>query len=156
MMLAARYGIARGLFTNEAGMGSAPIIAAAARTRNPVRQALIASTATFWDTVVVCLITGLVLVSSILRGGSVPWDTLSGGELTTRFLISAGPFLSLALSPLPMLLYWAGLTMEKDVWNIYLGKYLCSPIVFFGYWCLCLLRLCSWSWCGAFRIPSML
>lgn len=83
MMLAARYGIARGLFTNEAGMGSAPIIAAAARTRNPVRQALIASTATFWDTVVVCLITGLVLVSSILRGGSVPWDTLSGGELTT-------------------------------------------------------------------------
>lgn len=83
MMLAARYGIARGLFTNEAGMGSAPIIAAAARTPNPVRQALIASTATFWDTVVVCLITGLVLVSSILRGGAVSWDTLSGGELTT-------------------------------------------------------------------------
>lgn len=83
MMLAARYGIARGLFTNEAGMGSAPIIAAAARTPNPVRQALIASTATFWDTVVVCLITGLVLVSSILRGGTVSWDTLSGGELTT-------------------------------------------------------------------------
>ena len=83
MMLAARYGIARGLFTNEAGMGSAPIIAAAARTPNPVRQALIASTATFWDTVVVCLITGLVLVSSILRGGNVSWNTLSGGELTT-------------------------------------------------------------------------
>lgn len=83
MMLAARYGIARGLFTNEAGMGSAPIIAAAARTPNPVRQALIASTATFWDTVVVCLITGLVLVSSILRGGDVSWDALSGGELTT-------------------------------------------------------------------------
>ncbi len=83
MMLAARYGIARGLFTNEAGMGSAPIIAAAARTRNPVRQALIASTATFWDTVVVCLITGLVLVSSILRGGNAAWETLSGGELTT-------------------------------------------------------------------------
>lgn len=82
IMLAARYGIARGLFTNEAGMGSAPIIAAAARTRNPVRQALIASTAPFWDTVVVCLITGLVLVSSILRGGTVSWDTLSGGELT--------------------------------------------------------------------------
>lgn len=83
MMLAARYGIARGLFTNEAGMGSAPIIAAAARTPNPVRQALIASTATFWDTVVVCLITGLVLVSSILRDSSLSWDTLSGGELTT-------------------------------------------------------------------------
>ncbi len=70
IMLAARYGISRGLFSNEAGMGSAPIVAAAARSRNPVRQALIASTATFWDTVVVCLITGLVLVSSLLSGSA--------------------------------------------------------------------------------------
>lgn len=83
IMLAARYGIARGLFSNEAGMGSAPIIAAAARSRNPVRQALIASTATFWDTVVVCLITGLVLVSSLLRGGTAKITPLSGGELTS-------------------------------------------------------------------------
>lgn len=82
LMLAARYGIARGLFSNEAGMGSAPIIAAAARSRNPVRQALIASTATFWDTVVVCLITGLVLVSSLLKGG-LPTESVSGGELTS-------------------------------------------------------------------------
>lgn len=65
MMMACRYGIARGLFSNESGMGSAPIVAAAAQTRNPVRQALISSTGTFWDTVVVCLMTGLVLVSSI-------------------------------------------------------------------------------------------
>lgn len=57
-------GIARGLFSNESGLGSAPIVAAAARTRNPVRQALVSSTATFWDTVVVCAITGLVIVSS--------------------------------------------------------------------------------------------
>ncbi len=57
-------GIARGLFSNESGLGSAPIVAAAAQTRNPVRQALVSSTATFWDTVVVCLITGLVIVSS--------------------------------------------------------------------------------------------
>lgn len=60
----AQQGIARGLFSNESGLGSAPIVAAAAQTRNPVRQALVSSTATFWDTVVVCLITGLVLVSS--------------------------------------------------------------------------------------------
>ncbi|MGA0333054.1 MAG: alanine/glycine:cation symporter family protein [Kiritimatiellia bacterium] len=59
-----QMGIARGLFSNEAGMGSAPIVAAAARTSDPVRQALIAATATFWDTVVICLLTGLVIVGS--------------------------------------------------------------------------------------------
>ena len=60
----AQAGIARGLFSNESGLGSAPIVAAAAKTSNPIRQALISSTATFWDTVVICLMTGLVLVSS--------------------------------------------------------------------------------------------
>jgi len=64
MREALRYGIARGLFSNESGLGSAPIVAAAARTANPVRQALVASTATFWDTVVVCAMTGLVIVNS--------------------------------------------------------------------------------------------
>ncbi len=59
-----RYGIARGLFSNESGMGSAPIVAAAARTNDPVRQALVSGTGTFWDTVVVCALTGIVLVSS--------------------------------------------------------------------------------------------
>jgi len=61
---AIRYGVARGLFSNESGLGSAPILAAAAQTRNPVRQALVSSTGTFWDTVVVCAMTGLVLVNS--------------------------------------------------------------------------------------------
>lgn len=61
---AIRYGIARGLFSNESGLGSAPIVAAAAQTRNPVRQALVSSTGTFWDTVVVCAMTGLVVVNS--------------------------------------------------------------------------------------------
>lgn len=64
MREAVRYGIARGLFSNEAGLGSGSIIAAAAQTRNPVRQALVASTAVFWDTVVVCALTGLALVAS--------------------------------------------------------------------------------------------
>ncbi|MBN1944992.1 MAG: sodium:alanine symporter family protein [Bradymonadales bacterium] len=59
-----RFGIARGLFSNESGLGSAPIVAAAAQTRNPVRQALVSSTGTFWDTVVVCAITGMVVVNS--------------------------------------------------------------------------------------------
>jgi len=61
---AIRYGIARGLFSNESGLGSAPIVAAAARTKNTIQQALVSSTGTFWDTVVVCAITGLVVVNS--------------------------------------------------------------------------------------------
>jgi AGCS family alanine or glycine:cation symporter len=61
---AMRYGIARGLFSNESGLGSAPIAAAAARTSNPVRQGIVSATGTFWDTVVVCALTGLVVVSS--------------------------------------------------------------------------------------------
>jgi AGCS family alanine or glycine:cation symporter len=61
---AIRFGIARGLFSNESGLGSAPIVAAAAQTKNPIRQALVSSTGTFWDTVVVCAMTGLVVVNS--------------------------------------------------------------------------------------------
>ncbi len=64
MKEAIRFGVARGLFSNESGLGSAPIVAAAAQTKNPVRQALVSSTGTFWDTVVVCAMTGLVLVNS--------------------------------------------------------------------------------------------
>lgn len=80
VMMAARHGIARGLFSNESGLGSAPIVAAAARTRNPVRQALVSSTGTFWDTVVICALTGLVLVSSIVAYPDISSD--AGGALT--------------------------------------------------------------------------
>ena len=74
---AIRFGIARGLFSNESGLGSAPIVAAAAQTKNPVRQALVSSTGTFWDTVVVCAITGTVIVNSY------DWTHgLSGAALT--------------------------------------------------------------------------
>ncbi|MBI5179016.1 MAG: sodium:alanine symporter family protein [Nitrospinae bacterium] len=81
MMMAARYGIARGLFSNESGLGSAPIVAAAAKTKNPVRQALVSSTGTFWDTVVVCAMTGLVLVTTILREPD-SFQGLQGAALT--------------------------------------------------------------------------
>ena len=80
VMMAARYGIARGLFSNESGMGSAPIVAAAAQTRNPVRQALVSSSGTFWDTVVICAITGLVIVSSVLAYPDIDFD--NGATLT--------------------------------------------------------------------------
>lgn len=66
IMTTMRFGVARGLFSNESGLGSAPIVAAAARSRNPVRQALVLSSGAFWDTAVICTLTGLVVVSSIL------------------------------------------------------------------------------------------
>jgi len=77
VMMAARYGIARGLFSNESGLGSAPIIAAAAQTRNPVRQALVSSTGTFWDTVVLCALTGLVIVSSVIAHPEINQNSAS-------------------------------------------------------------------------------
>lgn len=81
IMIAARFGIARGLFSNESGMGSAPIVASAAQTRNSVRQAMVSSTGTFWDTVVVCLMTGLVLVSSTIKNPSL-FNGTDGDKMT--------------------------------------------------------------------------
>lgn len=84
LMVAMRFGVARGLFSNESGMGSAPLVASAAQTRNPVRQALVSATGTFWDTVVVCLMTGLVLVSTIMKNPDINMDSIAdGGQLTT-------------------------------------------------------------------------
>ncbi len=83
VMMAARFGIARGLFSNEAGLGSAPIVAAAAKTNNPVKQALVSATGTFWDTVVVCAITGLMLVSTIIRFPN-DFGSINGAVMTKR------------------------------------------------------------------------
>jgi AGCS family alanine or glycine:cation symporter len=78
VMMAIRMGVARGVFSNESGLGSAPIAAAAAQTKHPVSQALVSMTQTFIDTIVVCTMTGLVL---ILTG---VWDSgKTGAELTT-------------------------------------------------------------------------
>lgn len=70
MMQAMRFGIARGVFSNEAGMGSAAITAAAATTDDPVHQGYINMTGTFWDTIVVCTITGLCIASSGVLGST--------------------------------------------------------------------------------------
>ena len=64
--LALQFGFKRGIFSNESGMGSAPLVAASATTKNPARQALVSMTGTFWDTVVVCLITGLMLMTTLI------------------------------------------------------------------------------------------
>lgn len=85
MKEAVRFGIARGLFSNESGLGSAPIVAAAAQTKNPVRQALVSSTGTFWDTVVVCAFTGLVIVNSF------KWQNGLNGAVLTKTAFSDIP-----------------------------------------------------------------
>lgn len=80
VLAAMRWGVARGLFSNESGLGSAPIVAAAAKTRNPVRQALVSSTGTFWDTVVICALTGLVLATTMIAHQELVG--LQGAKLT--------------------------------------------------------------------------
>jgi len=95
MKEAIRYGVARGLFSNESGMGSAPIVAAAAQTKNAIRQALVSSTATFWDTVVVCAITGLVLVNSGewihgYKGAALTKAAFSALPVVGPFVLSIG------------------------------------------------------------------
>ena len=122
-MIAMQYGVARGLFSNESGMGSAPIAAAAAQTRNPVRQALVSSTGTFWDTVVVCAMTGLVLVTSIMKNPAIDVSQIDNGGILTTLAFDQIPYLGpiilvIVLFPLLILLCWDGLIMENDVWNI--------------------------------------
>ena len=101
IMLAARYGIARGLFSNESGMGSAPIVASAAQTRNPVRQALVSSSGTFWDTVVICALTGLVIVSSVIAYPDISHE--NGATLTkmafSKIPVIGAPLLTFGLLP---------------------------------------------------------
>lgn len=91
-----RYGFARGLFSNESGMGSSPLIASAAKTKNPKRQALVSMTGTFWDTVVICFLTGLVLVSCIIKYPEI--DALSGnGAILTSQAFSKIPVIGVPL-----------------------------------------------------------
>ena len=93
IMLALHYGVARGLFSNESGMGSAPIAAAAAQTRNPVRQALVSATGTFWDTVVVCAMTGLVLVTSIMKNPGIDISGINNGGVLTTLAFDQIPYI---------------------------------------------------------------
>jgi len=79
VMYTIRMGVARGVFSNESGLGSAPIAAAAAQTREPVAQAMVSMTQTFIDTLVVCTLTGFVIISSGV------WNSnLDGAQMTAR------------------------------------------------------------------------
>jgi len=141
MKEAIRYGVARGLFSNESGLGSAPIVAAAAQTKNPVRQALVSSTGTFWDTVVVCAMTGLVLVNS------GEWVKGLKGAALTRAAFADFHIVG------PIVLTMGLLTFVFSTilgWSYYVEKaaeYLLGPKVITPY---------RWIWVGAVMIGSIL
>jgi AGCS family alanine or glycine:cation symporter len=101
---AIRYGCARGLFSNESGMGSAPLVAAAAKTKNPARQALVSMTGTFWDTIVICALSGLTLVSSVLKDPSLG-STLADKTVLTFTVFGQIPVLGKPLITIALALF---------------------------------------------------
>lgn len=97
IMLALQFGFKRGLFSNESGLGSAPLVAANAATKNPARQALVSMTGTFWDTVVICAVTGITLTSTMLANPEIEQGILDG-EIT-----AAAQLTTTAFSAIPVL-----------------------------------------------------
>lgn len=89
--LALQYGFKRGLFSNESGLGSAPLVAANATTKNPARQALVSMTGTFWDTVIICAITGVMLVSTMLANPAIEAGLLAG-DITAAAALTTAAF----------------------------------------------------------------
>lgn len=92
LMLSMRYGVARGLFSNESGLGTSAIVCASSKEVNPVRQGLVNMTATFWDTVVMCAVTGIALVSSLLSFGDGAFQNGIEGEALCYLAFSQIPF----------------------------------------------------------------
>ncbi len=99
IMVALQFGCARGLFSNESGLGSAPIVAAAAATKNPARQALVAMTGTFWSTVVICALTGIVLVATMLANPGI----VQGESLAEGAALSSAAFATIPVIGTPVL-----------------------------------------------------
>lgn len=113
IMVALQFGCARGLFSNESGLGTAPIVAAAAATKNPARQALVASTGTFWSTVVICLMTGLVLVSTMLAHPEI----VTSGTLQEGADLANAAFATIPFVGTPVLV----IGMVSFAWSTILG-----------------------------------
>ena len=127
MVVAMQKGIARGIFSNESGLGSAPIAAAAAKTKEPVRQGLVSMTGTFIDTIVICTMTGL----SIVIAGTWMNPELEGVEITVAAFQKGLPFPPIVASFSLMLClvffcvslqYLDGTIMVRDVSNIFLTE----------------------------------
>ena len=90
---AMRYGMARGLFSNESGMGSAPIASAAGAAENAVKPALVGFTGVFWDTVVICLLTGLVLCSCVVANPAIDAVAINDGSALCSACFASIPFI---------------------------------------------------------------
>ena len=133
---AIQYGVARGLFSNESGMGSAPIAAAAAQSRNPVRQALIASTGTFWDTVVVCLMTGLVLVSSIMKNPNIDVSKIDNGGKLTSLAFGQIPYVGPILLTVGIITFAFSTVLGWAYYGERCVEYIGGRKVLVGYRCL--------------------
>ncbi len=103
IMVALQFGCARGLFSNESGLGSAPIVAAAAKTKNPAEQAVIAMTGTFWSTVVICLLTGLVLVSTMILNPDIQAEILVNPTVYTGSALASAAFAQIPFVGTPIL-----------------------------------------------------
>ncbi len=103
IMMALQFGCARGLFSNESGLGSAPIIAAAAKTRNPAEQALIAMTGTFWSTVVICALTGIVLVSTMIANPDIQESILANPTVFSGAELASAAFAKIPFIGTPVL-----------------------------------------------------
>ena len=103
IMVALQFGCARGLFSNESGLGSAPIVAAAAKTKNPAEQATIAMTGTFWSTVVICLLTGLVLVSTMICHPEIQASILENPSIFTGSALASAAFAQIPYIGTPIL-----------------------------------------------------
>jgi len=133
MLVTMRYGIARGLFSNESGMGSAPIIAAAAQTKNPVRQALVSASGTFWDTVVVCALTGLVLVNTGV------WNSGLSAPLLAREAFQFLPGIGVNVFSLAVLTFVFSTLISWSYYGEKALEYLVGKRIIFSYrilWCV--------------------
>jgi len=137
---AMRYGIARGLFSNESGLGSAPIVAAAAQTRNPVRQALVSSTGTFWDTVVVCAMTGLVVVNS------GEWTKGLKGAALTHGAFADVPYVGPTVLTVGLLTFVFSTILGWSYYGEKAAEYLAGPRVIVPY---------RWLWVAAVMVGSV-
>ena len=103
MVMALQFGCARGLFSNESGLGTAPIVAAAAKTKNPADQALISMTGAFWSTGVICLLTGLVLVSTMIVHPEIGADILANPSIFTGAALASAAFAEIPVFGTPVL-----------------------------------------------------
>lgn len=103
IIMALQFGCARGLFSNESGLGTAPIVAAAAKTKNPADQALIAMTGAFWSTGVICLLTGLVLVSTMIAHPDIAQSVLENPSLATGAALASAAFAEIPVFGTPVL-----------------------------------------------------